>query len=212
MKIDSVVVSQCATNCFICYVEDGRGFIVDPGDQAMLIKNKVTRLGVKPEAILITHAHFDHIGAVKELKEAYDIPVIAPLEEKEFLADPSLNMTVQWTEEPVSLQADTSVKDGEAFTLIGRPVTSIHTPGHTPGSSCFYFPEDGILISGDTLFCESLGRYDFPGGSGRDIIQSIVKKLFTLPEDTIVYPGHGEATSIAHEKTYNPVARFAGKL
>lgn len=213
LKVEYIVVSSCATNCYLCYdSETKKGFIVDPGDAPDRIKAKLARLDFTPEAIVITHGHFDHIAATPELKAAYNVPVIALDEEKNQLSDSSLNMTMQYGEYPVSIKADKYVHDGDELELCGHKAKFIHTPGHTPGGMCLYFEADKILISGDTLFNESLGRYDFPGGNGRQIIDSIVNKLFKLPEDTVVYPGHGDATTIEHELIYNPCARFIGKI
>lgn len=211
--VESITVSSCATNCYLCFDPDTkRGFILDPGDSPDRIKFKVSKLGFTPELIVITHGHFDHIGAALELKESYGIKIMALDKELDQLADSSLNMTSMYAESPVSIKPDIVVTDGQQVDICGHKATIIHTPGHTPGGMCVYFADEDMLLSGDTLFCESLGRYDFPGGSGRDIISSIVNKLFTLPKQTVVFPGHGEETTIEHELVYNPVARFIGKI
>ncbi len=204
-----LVVSSCATNCYICFNDETHeGFIVDPGASAARISAKVTELGVKPTCILLTHGHFDHIGAVAGLKKEYDIPVIAYEGEAAVLSDPEANLSLAFEDVPMTLKADRFLKDDEEIDLCGFKARVIHTPGHTKGSSCFYFESEGMLLSGDTLFNGSLGRTDFPGGSTRDIIVSIIKRLFVLPEETKVYAGHDAPTTIGDEKKYNPVVPY----
>ena len=124
------------------------------------------------------------------------------------LQDPSLNLTGTLGTEQMTVNADYLVRDGELLHLIGFDWKVLETPGHTEGSVCYYVEKEGVLISGDTLFAESLGRTDLPTGSVQKIIASITEKLLVLPEDTMVYPGHGEQTTIAHERQYNPVAVY----
>lgn len=209
LKVKWLVVSSCATNCYIGYNDETmEGFIMDPGASAGRISAKVAELGVKPTYILLTHGHFDHIGAVGALRKEYEIPVIAYEGEKELLHDPEANLSLAFEGEPVTISADRYVKDDEEIELCSFKARVIHTPGHTKGSICLYFESEGILFSGDTLFNESLGRTDFPGGSTRDIIISIIKRLFVLPDETVVYAGHESPTSIGNEKKYNPVVPY----
>src|SRR5699024_11170771 len=155
--------------------------------------------------ILLTHGHFDHIGAVDDLRDLYDIPVFACREEADVLEDPELNLSAAWNES-CSTHADRLLDDGEKFTLAGFEIQMLHTPGHTHGSCCYYIPEEGILLSGDTLFAGSVRRMDFPTSSGRAMQASLQRLLCHLPEDTAVYPGHESTTTIGHEKRYNPFA------
>lgn len=213
LNLKWLVVSSCATNCYICYNDETmEGFIVDPGASPERIKAKVTELGVKPQSIVLTHGHFDHIGAADALRSFYGIPIIAYEGERTLLSDPEDNLSMAFEGEPVSLTADRYVRDGEEVELSGFKARVIHTPGHTQGSVCYYFESEKLLLSGDTLFCGSLGRTDFPGGSTRDILFSIIKKLFVLPEDTAVYAGHNEPTTIGDEKLYNPVAPYISRV
>ena len=154
-----------------------------------------------PKAILLTHGHFDHIGAVNQLKERYNIPVIVGAKEEKVLTDSRMNLSSMFGE-PVKVNGDKFLEDGENFQVAGFDIQYILTPGHTPGSGCFYIEEEQVLFSGDTLFQASRGRTDFPGGSESDIIKSIKNKLLVLPGETEVYPGHMNITNIDREKVY----------
>lgn len=202
IMIRSVTVSECYTNCYICMNKDTKeGFIVDPGDDELKISVNVSRLEMIPKAILLTHGHFDHIGAVNKLKERYNIPVIVGAKEEKVLTDSRMNLSSMFGE-PVKVNGDRFLEDGENFQVAGFDIQYILTPGHTPGSGCFYIEEEQVLFSGDTLFQASRGRTDFPGGSESDIIKSIKNKLLVLPGETEVYPGHMNITNIDSEKVY----------
>ncbi len=202
IMIRSVTVSECYTNCYICMNKDTKeGFIVDPGDDELKISVNVSRLEMIPKAILLTHGHFDHIGAVNQLKERYNIPVIVGAKEEKVLTDSRMNLSSMFGE-PVKVNGDKFLEDGENFQVAGFDIKYILTPGHTPGSGCFYIEEEQVLFSGDTLFQASRGRTDFPGGSESDIIKSIKNKLLILPGETEVYPGHMNITNIDSEKVY----------
>lgn len=207
---DFRVVGPVQTNCFFFYDRDsGRGIIVDPGDEA----DKLARYGeekhLKMEAILLTHGHFDHIMAVEDLRKRWDVPVYASQEERTVLENPQINLSVQLGK-PLSITADRYLSDGEEMELMGEKMRCILTPGHTSGGMCYYFPKQGVLFSGDTLFQESVGRSDFPTGSMSTLIRSIREKLWPLAPATKVYPGHGMMTSIESEKLYNPFAAGNG--
>lgn len=202
IMIRSVTVSECYTNCYICMNKDTKeGFIVDPGDDELKISVNVSRLEMTPKAILLTHGHFDHIGAVNQLKERYNIPVIVGAKEEKVLTDSRMNLSSMFGE-PVKVNGDKFLEDGENFQVAGFDIQYFLTPGHTPGSGCFYIEEEQVLFSGDTLFQASRGRTDFPGGSESDIIKSIKNKLLVLPGETEVYPGHMNITNIDSEKVY----------
>ena len=204
--IKSMVLGPVATNCILIKNSETKELlIVDPADQAGDISQAVTLLDGQPVGILLTHGHFDHIGAVDDLRDLYDIPVFACREEADVLEDPELNLSAAWNES-CSTHADRLLDDGEKFTLAGFEIQMLHTPGHTHGSCCYYIPEEGILLSGDTLFAGSVGRMDFPTSSGRAMQASLKRLLCDLPEDTAVYPGHESTTTIGHEKRYNPFA------
>lgn len=203
---DFRVVGPVQTNCYFYYDENTReGIVVDPGDEPEKIRGYVEKKELKIQGILLTHGHFDHIMAVEELKKEWNVPVYAAAEERRVLENPQLNLSVQMGR-PVSLSVDYYLKDGEEVELLGEKMKCILTPGHTCGGMCYYFPRQGILFSGDTLFQESVGRTDFPTGSMSTLIRSIREKILVLAPATKVCPGHGMMTSIENEKMYNPYA------
>ena len=202
IKIRSVLVSECYTNCYLCMnTETDEGFLVDPGDDELKISANVSHIEMKPVAILLTHGHFDHIGAVEKLKKRYDIPVYASEVEDRLLLDNRANLSSMFGE-PTMICADKFLRDGENVNIAGFDIKFILTPGHTPGSGCYYIADENVLFSGDTLFHASRGRTDFPGGSEAAIINSIKEKLLKLPGNTDVYPGHMDTTKIDNEKVY----------
>lgn len=143
--------------------------------------------------------------AADALRSAYDIPVYACIQEKNLLKNARYNLSASWAS-PHVMEADRYLADGETFREAGFEIRLLHTPGHTEGSCCYYLPEEAVLFSGDTLFAGSVGRTDFPTSSGADMRKSLQRLLSELPADTRVCPGHGEETTIAYEKRYNPFA------
>ncbi len=204
LKIGRIVLGMCQTNCYFVY-EDGKNeaIVFDPADRGDYIYNGLKEKGFSVAAILLTHGHFDHIWGVEALKELSGARVYACEAEKEVCENASVNVS-KGAGRPCAIVADVYVKDGEEISIQGMKCTLIATPGHTKGSCCYYFEDDKILISGDTLFQESVGRTDLPTGSMGQLIRSVKERLLTLPDEVKVYPGHGEATSIGHEKQYNP--------
>ncbi len=193
----TIEVGSYGVNCSIL-AKDGLAWIVDPGQDGERITDLLARKGLVPAAILLTHAHFDHICAIPALKQAYpDLPVFAGAEDMVMFAHP-FN---QYPPEYPSFPRPDGLKDVDTLGLDWLEV--IHTPGHTPGGVCYYAPGEGLLLSGDTLFAGSVGRTDFPGGSMATLVESL-KKLTALPDDTLVIPGHGPHTTIAQEKRSNP--------
>lgn len=217
MKIESYCVGPVQTNCYFAVNETTKEmFIVDPGDEAAMLAAKIREKGYLPKAILLTHGHFDHAGAAGELAELLSVPsdsecpaeqasvpIYAYRIEKETLEDPARNVSGMIGKQEV-YHADIYVKDEQILTIAGFSIRVLHTPGHTSGGCCYYIPKEDVLFSGDTLFCQSVGRTDFPGGSMSRIVQSIQEKLLVLPEQTEVYPGHMETTSIGQERMWNP--------
>lgn len=207
MKIQHSVLGMCATNTYYVYDDETkRGLIVDPADSPDTIIAKADSLPMIPEAILITHGHFDHVLAMNKVREHYGIKVYAGLTEKHVLHDMAMNLTSSFGMGQV-FDADIYLKDGEEFETAGYHIKAIEVPGHTIGGMCYYFDKQGVLFSGDTLFCESVGRSDFPGGSASALCRGIKDKLFILPEHTKVYPGHMDETTIGNEIKYNPFCR-----
>lgn len=207
MKIQHSVLGMCATNTYYVYDDETkRGLIVDPADSPDTIIAKADSLPMIPEAILITHGHFDHVLAMNKVREHYGIKVYAGLTEKQVLHDMAMNLTSSFGMGQV-FDADIYLKDGEEFETAGYHIKAIEVPGHTIGGMCYYFDKQGVLFSGDTLFCESVGRSDFPGGSASALCRGIKDKLFILPEHTKVYPGHMDETTIGNEIKYNLFCR-----
>lgn len=204
-NIRSLTVGIVATNCYLVWNKATReGVLIDPGDEAERICSAIAEERVNLKAVLLTHGHFDHILVAEELKEKYDVPLYASKEEKEMLGSSRWNLSGR--EEGIEITDYIPLEDGESIELLGKEWKVISTPGHTKGSVCYFVPGDiPYLFSGDTLFYESYGRTDLYGGSEEAIKKSIKEKLFTLPDETLVYPGHEEATTIANEKQYNPV-------
>ena len=202
IEIRNVLVSECYTNCYLCKnKETGEGFIVDPGGNELKISTNISKMEMQPKAILLTHGHYDHIGAVEALRKRYGIKVYASIDEKKLLLDNRMNLS-SFFGETMTVEPDVYIADGQKISIAGFEMQFILTPGHTPGSGCYYLPQQDILFSGDTLFQASRGRTDFPGGSEAEIIKSIREKLLILPGDTEVFPGHESSTTIDSEKVY----------
>lgn len=196
--IKPVVVGLLATNCYIVYDDETKEcFITDPGAAALQIEQAVEDLHLTPKAILLTHAHIDHIGAVGKIREKYKIPVYLHETEESVYNSGVYNLSPRdfFLEE-----GDVRLKDGEEITVAGIKIKVIHTPGHTPGGCCYYIEAAHALLAGDTMFRYSWGRTDFPGGNEKELMDSIKNKLLPLPEDTCVYPGHECMTNIADER------------
>lgn len=204
VKIGRMMIGSYQTNCYFLFKEETRkAVVIDPADNGKLIYDKLTQNGFSVEAILLTHGHFDHIWGSKELRELSGAKIYA-LNKEQTLCESVDNNLSAMVGRAYTVVPDEYVSDGAELTFDGISFKVIATPGHTIGSCCYYVEKAGILISGDTLFQESTGRTDFPTGSMSSIVRSIREKLFILPDETKVYPGHGDSTTIAYEKKYNP--------
>lgn len=205
LNISSLTVGELAVNCwFLVNGDTKEALVFDPGDEAARIKAYADQKGWTIQAILLTHGHADHMGGAEELAASTHTSVYAYETEEDLLLNAVNNMSPFICQKAITLAADVFVKDGQELTLAGMHLKVFHTPGHTPGGCSYYCQEAGCVFSGDTLFQGSVGRSDFPGGSMSQLVRSVKEKLFPLPEDTKVYPGHGEATTIGYEKKYNP--------
>lgn len=208
IHVEFMVVGPVSTNCYFLINDELKEVvIIDPGDNADRIKAYIARQNLKPVAVLLTHGHFDHMMAAEALKSAYQISVYACEKEKVLLNSASKNLSNGFIRANYTMDADIYCKEGDELRLAGCMIKVLETPGHTPGGCCYYIASENIVFTGDTLFCLSIGRTDFEGGSFPEICKSIQEKLFVLPEETICYPGHGEGTSIKHEKRRNPYVR-----
>ncbi|MCR4438921.1 MAG: MBL fold metallo-hydrolase [bacterium] len=203
MIVETFVVSLFATNCYLVGCpETKKAALIDPGDEAALLLAAAERLGLTLEVILLTHGHIDHVGAVAEVLERTSCKVCAHRDEVEVLRTLGLQARLFGLSLPDDVKVDVWLSEGDEVRLGSLAFRVLHTPGHTPGSICFY--HDGVVFSGDTLFRESVGRTDLPGGSHRSLLASIRSKLLALPDEVQVYPGHGEPTTIGDERRLNP--------
>lgn len=193
IKIESRVLGPVATNCYLIINKDNNeSIIVDPADSPESIYDMVVRSASKPQAILLTHGHFDHIGAANEVREHYGIKIYASCDEEKLLASPARNLSNAYGMS-LRVTADVLHNDGDILELAGLKIKAIHTPGHTAGGTCYYIESDKTLMSGDTLFAGSVGRTDYPTASSAAMMESLHDKLCKLPDDTDVYPGHGSS-------------------
>ena len=196
-------VGIMGVNCYILG-EKSEAIIVDPGSDAGKIIKILNENEIEAKYIVLTHCHFDHILAVEKLMENLSVKLIACQSEKENLLDSSVNYTDRYSRKALELSADIYVKDGDVIKSGEYEFEVIETPGHTSGGMCLYCKGENLLISGDTLFYSAVGRCDLATGDEATLIKSIKEKLFILPDDTKVLPGHGEDTSIGFERINNP--------
>ena len=209
MKIESLIVGPLEVCCYIVYCDETKeGVIIDPGDADPRIIDKVKELGLKITAILGTHAHADHVAGVEYLRKELKAPYMVHKLDEEFFRDPAnFSMFKSWgfSENP---KADKVFEEGDVIKFGKEYLKVIHTPGHSPGSSCFYNEKHKVLFTGDTLFVEAVGRADLNGGNFFQMMDSIKNKLLVLPDDTKIYPGHDygprPTSTIGEEKENNP--------
>ena len=209
LEVRGVVVGLFRENCWVIGSRrHGEACVIDPGDEPEEILALARDMGVKITRILASHAHLDHIMAARAIVEATAAPFL--LHENDlFIAESMPAAARAWlgTEVPPPPAPDGFPIDGQDIEVAGAKLHVLHTPGHTPGSVCLYAPEAGLLFSGDTLFHESIGRTDLPGGDMQAIVRSIRGRLFELPEATRVLPGHMQETTIGHERVHNPFVK-----
>ncbi|MGG1400560.1 MBL fold metallo-hydrolase [Bacillus salipaludis] len=206
MKWSQIPLGVLQTNCYIVEKPDQTCLIFDPGSEGKKLINWLTKRELKPVAIFLTHAHFDHIGAVDEVRDFFNIPVYVHEEEEEWLSDPKLNGSkfFMMKESVNARPAEFILKKEEDIKIAGFEFKLFETPGHSPGSVSYYFEHDGFVVSGDALFKGSIGRTDLPKGNQAQLLKSIHDKLLFLPEETVVLPGHGPETTIIEEMDSNP--------
>ncbi|KAA0966057.1 MBL fold metallo-hydrolase [Sporosarcina sp. ANT_H38] len=206
LKVYTYSLGPIQTNCYIISDESGNCLIMDPGEESGRIINKVKSKELTPIAILLTHAHFDHIGAVDNIRDRYNIPVYIHEEEQDWLVDPRLNGSAKYPGLPDvrTRKADMFIRN-EGMMIVGPFEFEVrHTPGHSPGSISYIFGPSRFAIVGDTLFQQGVGRTDLIGGNTGVLLKSIHDKLLCLDDDFIIYPGHGPSTTPEDEKNSNP--------
>ena len=204
------VLGMVQTNAYFFYRKDydagdgkKHGIFFDPADRGAFIYDKLAEQDMVVDAILLTHGHFDHIAGVDALKEKCGAKVYCHEKEEEVCGSPKLNSSANWGDAFI-VKPDVLFKTDEVFEAAGMSCKVLFTPGHTPGGACYYFEDAGVVFAGDTLFYMSVGRTDFPGGSMMTLVKSIREQLFTLPDETLVLPGHMDETTIGFEKGHNP--------
>lgn len=204
MNLTKLTLGPLSTNCYIVWNKKN-ALIFDPADQSEVIIQQVKELNVKPAAICLTHAHFDHIGALEHIRNHFNnVPVFIHEEEKDWLMNPDLNGSSLFGAGSVKARpADHLVREGE-FEIGDFTIEARHTPGHSPGGMAYILKDIHTVIGGDSLFSGGIGRTDLQGGDQNQLIKSIQSQFYTLPDDYIVYPGHGPETTIKEEKMTNP--------
>ncbi len=204
MQVYRYMTGPLSVNTYLAVDEETKkGFIVDPGGKDNNLLEYVKDNGIQIEYIILTHGHGDHIGGLSDYKNAWpEALVVAHKEERQLLSEPKMNFSAETCGRPISITADRYVKDGEEMEIGQLTLKFLFTPGHTPGGMSVYVGDS--LFSGDTLFAGSVGRTDFPGSSFDALKQGIEEKLYTLPNETKVYPGHMGPTTIGREKEQNP--------
>jgi hydroxyacylglutathione hydrolase len=209
MIVETFPVGPIKCNCTILGDEETQeAIVIDPGDDPGEILARLEKHKLKATQLVCTHTHIDHVGAIYGVQERLGTP--AAIHKADLFLFDKLDVQAQWCGMPVPKRGviDQFVADGDAVGCHGIEIGVIHTPGHTPGSSTFHLKgRQNILFTGDTLFMQSIGRTDLWGGSYQEILRSIEKKLMTFDDDTLVIPGHGHATTIGHERRYNPFLR-----
>ena len=201
MLIKPVIVGEIFTNCYVVFDKDTHeGIVIDPGAEVDKINALLKKYSVKVKSIVLTHGHFDHIEAAEELKKATGAPILVHAEDASMLQAPDKNWSDYFAGREVKIKNDRTLQDGEVVEFGGCKLKVLHTPGHSKGGICLAGDADRIIFTGDTLFCNGIGRTDLPNMSFDEIIGSINNKLMTYPDETEIYPGHGYMSTIGKER------------
>ena len=207
MKIQTVITGNIEENCYLVWDQNKHCLVIDPGDDCNRILAVISEHHLLVEKIVLTHGHYDHVGAVNELKQATSATVIACEHEQELIVNPELSLAQYISPDFSVPQVDLYVKEGDLIVVGELSFPVMHTPGHTNGGMCLF--GNGVLFSGDTVFFGTLGRWDFPTGNLSQLVHSITKRIFSLADDTVIYSGHGPKTTVGAEKKQNEVLRWS---
>ncbi len=214
LRIESFVLGDWQTNCYVLHAADETGdagrpcWIVDASFEPFKMIQFIKQSKLQPQAVLLTHAHLDHIAGLVDVRRHWpDIPILIHPAETSFLTDPMLNLSAFLPDPMILPQATGTFEHGDVLDIAGLRCEVRHTPGHSPGGVTFYFPTESVAIVGDTLFQNSVGRSDFPTSDEATLFRSIRQQLLTLPDETRILPGHGEASTIGSERKFNPFLR-----
>ena len=210
LTVKAFALGTWMTNCYVISTPNKKCWIIDAGFDPDELINYIQNQELQPEKIILTHAHLDHIAGLDHVHQTFPgVPIYIHETEKDFLTDTTLNLSAGVGIPIIAPEADHFLEHGQQLTLGSYNFEIRHTPGHSPGGICLYQKENNFVIAGDTLFENSIGRYDFPTSDGRTLYESIINQLYTLPDNTAVFPGHGNPTVIGHEKQNNPFVRPA---
>ena len=207
MKIDRLILGSFQTNSYVVRLDEAAQecIVIDTGLDSTELPGFLEDRQLSVTAVILTHGHADHIAGIPALKHRHPgLRVYIHRLDADLLTDPDANLSLLSGASFQTDPADVLLEDGDVITEAGITLNVLHTPGHTAGGICLYVESEGVVFAGDTLFAEGVGRSDFPGGDGRQLIRSIRTRLLTLPPETAVYPGHAMRTTIAHEKSHNP--------
>mgnify|MGYP002625649384 CR=1 FL=1 len=202
-SVKSMQIGPVMVNCYLLVNEDDKKVVVvDPGGDPAVVSSHIEDLGCEPVAVLLTHGHFDHTGAVEYLRRELKIPVLAYKRANEYLLDTRMNLSA-YCDQNVVIENVEYLDDKDRIQLVGNPdiiLDVIYTPGHTTDSVIFYSAKDAVAFVGDTIFKGSIGNDQYPGGNGVELRRSIIEKIFSLPDDTVLCSGHSEQTTVGDEK------------
>ncbi|MBF8984799.1 MBL fold metallo-hydrolase [Lutibacter sp. B2] len=204
MNLKRFTVGMLETNGYVLYDEDTlKTCVIDPGDEGKTFIEYIEKNHLKLTAVILTHHHYDHIGAVSQLKKKYDVPVYIHKKDIIGLSDPTINYSASSSKEKISMQADKILSDGELINIGNTALEVVHTPGHTHGSICLKVKDENIIFTGDTIFNVDIGRMDLEDGSEKKMKNSIKNKVSKWSDDVIIYPGHGDCATMKSVREKN---------